>query len=334
MEDASYISSLCVTSLKGMRNISLHDLAPINLITGPNGSGKTTFLNAVELLANPKDVGQFLKFANGSSKTFYNLFDKQQIRPYIRIEGKVFNKPYFTELTSYESSSETTFRGCHHFGIPEEHTKQVELSLQDVSLKHPVNPAVKVKRIGKNAKISSLENIAKDSVVKEKVLSFLSLFDERYTDIYSPDFRNTYVIHDTYGAVDESFFSAGIQKLFCVADAMSGFHHGVLLLDHFESQLSVQTLYEGVSFLFSLAKKKQIQLFLTTHSQELIDEFLDILNFYNELDNLKVIRLKSDGKTSSFSDFSGKEAYQLRMEHELDFRYESSQKGETRERII
>ncbi len=335
LEDSIYLDSLCVTSLKGMRNLEIGSLAPITLITGPNGSGKTTFLDAVELIASPEDSGQFLKFSNSSPKAFYNLFDKQQSHPYIRISGKIFRKPYFTELSSCETSSDSTFRGYHYYRISENHTtNRVELMLKKTSLKSTVPPVIKVKRIEKECKKLSLESIAKDSFVKEKVLAFLSLLDNRFSDICSPDFKNTYIIHDTYGAVDESFFSEGVRKILGIADAMSHFHHGILLLDDLEAHLSPQTLYEGISLLYSLAKEKQIQLLITTHSQELIDEFLDLLNFYHQLPNLKIIRLKSDGVTSSFTEFSGKEAYELRMEEEIDFRYEFPKKGEGYENIF
>ena len=99
-------------------------------------------------------------------------------------------------------------------------------------------------------------------------------------------------------------------------------------MDDFETHLSPQTLYEAISILYSLAKEKQIQLILTTHSQELIDEFLDIMNFYNKLSHLKIFRMKSDGVSSSLTEFSGKEAYELRLEQEVDFRYEYPKKGE------
>jgi len=334
LEDAIYMNSLQITSLKGMRNIQVTDLTPITLMTGPNGSGKTTFLDAIELLTSPADTGRFLKIANNSPKEFYNLFDKQQPHPYIRIAGEIFKRPYFTELVSYETSSETTFRGYHNYTTAENHTNQVELSLKDSHTEHLITSPVRIKRIKTSYKLPSFHNIAKDNVVKEKVLAFLSLFDNRFSDISSPDFKNTYAVHDTYGPVDESFFSHGIQKILCIADAMSGFHHGILLLDDLECHFSPKTLYEGISFLYSLAKAKQIQLFITTHSLELIDEFLDLLHFYNELSNLKIIRLKSDGESSSFVEFSGKEAYELRIETEVDFRNEVSWKGEPCEGII
>ncbi len=334
-----YLNSLKIDSLKGVRNIEFRNFSAINLITGPNGSGKTTVLDAIELLSNPTDPMQYLKLANNSPKVFYNLFDKNELRPRIRISGNILEKPYFTELVTYEDLSDNVFCGYHHFGIPKNgvltnHSREIQLSLKDSPPDCMSTCLVNTKRISDNFSGISLGNIAGDSTVKEKVLSFLSLFDNRFTDIYSPDFINTYITHDGFGNTDIEFFSRRIHKILKIADVMSGFHNGILLLDDLESHFSPQTLYEVVSLLYYLAKEKQIQLFLTTHSQELIDEWLDMMNFYHQLSDLKLFRIKSDGKTSSFTEFSGKEAYELRLEKELDFRYESPKKGDLNERIF
>lgn len=332
-----YITSLQIDSLRGIRNITLPILSSINIITGPNGSGKTTVLDAIDLLANPTEPLQYWKVANGSSKTFRNLFDKSETRPRIRVAGKLLQKPYFTELLSYEPISDTHFFGYHYYGIPKNgivcnQMKEVEFSFNKSRPEKFPSPLINIKRLTDHA--ISLDNIAKDKLVKEKVLSFLSLFDSRFSNIYSPDFKTTYIVHESYGNLDTNFFSEGIRKILKIAELMSNFHNGILLLDDFECQLSPQTLYEAVSLLYSLAKEKQIQLFITTHSQELIDEWLDILNFYHELSKFTLVRLKSDGISSSFTQFTGKEAYELRIEKELDFRYEYARKGERYENIF
>ncbi len=334
-----YLNSLQVDSLKGIRNLELQNFSVVNLLTGPNGSGKSTILDAIELITNPSESLQYVKTASNASNLFWNLFDKGEVRPRIRVSGQILEKPYYTELVSYENESETTFVGYHYFGIPvngvlTNHTNPVELPLTQFQTDIISSPFVMTERIVNDSDDISFEKIAKDKTVKEKILSFLSLFDHRFSDIYSPDFKNTYLYHETYGKLEEGFFSAGIRKILKIVATMSTMRGGILLIDDFECHLSPQTIYESISLLYSLAKEKQIQLFITTHSQELIDEWLDLCNFYNELSYLKIIRLQSNGTTSSFTVFTGKEAYELRMEKELDFRYEYSKKGESYERIF
>ena len=47
-----------------------------------------------------------------------------------------------------------------------------------------------------------------------------------------------------------------------------------------------------------------------------------------------IIRMKTETNSTSHIEFSGKEAYELRMEQELDFRYDYCKKGEADERIF
>lgn len=334
-----YLNSLRIDSLRGVRNLAFSEFTAVNLITGPNACGKSTVLDAIELITNPTQAKQFLKLSNASSSGFFYLFDKKEIRPYCRVSGVLLDKPYFTELASYETVSGSTFRGYHYYmipknGVPTNHTREVEFNIKDDISIPTTSSMVNVQRISDNFKSTSLANILKDKTVYEKVLSVLSLFDNRIIAIDSPDFKNTYVSHEVYGNLDETFFSMGIRKFLNLASQMADFRDGILLIDDFEAHLSPGTLYETVSLVYSLAKERNIQLFITTHSQELIDEWLDIMNFYHKLSDLKIIRMKSDGTLSSHIEFWGKEAYELRMEHEWDFRYEHPKKGEINERIF
>ena len=51
-----YISELDIETYRGIKNLKMENLAPINIITGDNNSGKTSVL---ELLQSVKNPGSF-----------------------------------------------------------------------------------------------------------------------------------------------------------------------------------------------------------------------------------------------------------------------------------
>ena len=94
------------------------------------------------------------------------------------------------------------------------------------------------------------------------------------------------------------------------------------MIDGLEHQFAKTTLYEIVNFIYQIAKERQIQLFMTTQSAEVIDEWLDIMHFYNELSHLSIIRMKAEKEKTSCLEYDGKRAFSLRIEQEFDFRNE------------
>ena len=281
-----YLNALMIDSLKGIRHITLEHFAAVNLITGPNASGKSTLLDAIELISNPAEPVQFFKLAKSFPFGIFHLTEQSEIRPYCKISGTLLDKPYHTEFVSCESASDATLCGYHSYLLPKNgvsvnHTQKVEFSLKDNITDSMATPMVPVKRIANNYNHVSLASILKDKTVYEKTLSFLSLFDNRIIDIASPDFKNTYIIHEVYKHLDAEFFSEGIRKVLGIASEMAGFRNGILLMDDLEAHLAPKTLYEVVSLLYSLAKERKIQLFITTHSQELLDEWLDNHSYEN-----------------------------------------------------
>lgn len=58
-------SSIEIGALRRLRGLSLKDLRTINLIIGPNNSGKTTVLEAIRLLGNPLDPWNWIDTSRG-----------------------------------------------------------------------------------------------------------------------------------------------------------------------------------------------------------------------------------------------------------------------------
>ena len=61
-----YISELDIETYRGIKNLKMENLAPINIITGDNNSGKTSVL---ELLQSVKNPGSFRVWREGQYRS-------------------------------------------------------------------------------------------------------------------------------------------------------------------------------------------------------------------------------------------------------------------------
>lgn len=64
------INSFIIHGFRGIRDLSVHNLKLINLIVGDNNSGKTSILEALQLLRNPEDVSNLYKVARSRDNFF------------------------------------------------------------------------------------------------------------------------------------------------------------------------------------------------------------------------------------------------------------------------
>lgn len=58
-----YINDFIIERFRGIRDLSIHHLNHVNLIVGDNNCGKTSLLEAILLLRNPKDFNNILRVA-------------------------------------------------------------------------------------------------------------------------------------------------------------------------------------------------------------------------------------------------------------------------------
>jgi AAA15 family ATPase/GTPase len=86
---AIYIEELHIKSFRGIHHLAVNNLNHINIIAGDNNSGKTSVLEVMLMLRNPKDFANILRiarqrdmglFLSGAStyENFINLFPKNQ----------------------------------------------------------------------------------------------------------------------------------------------------------------------------------------------------------------------------------------------------------------
>lgn len=84
-----------------------------------------------------------------------------------------------------------------------------------------------------------------------------------------------YVYHQRLGFADFRRLGSGVQRLIQIALAISHAENGVALIDDAETGLRPAIMCEAFAWIVRWAKKHNVQMFLTTHSLDLVDALVD-----------------------------------------------------------
>ena len=126
------------------------------------------------------------------------------------------------------------------------------------------------------------------SFIHEKVLK--SITDIRLTDAL----RRFLVADDNFDiAMDLSSYGEGVQRIFFISLMFASAENGVLLIDEFENAIHVELMPDFSRFIDELSKEFNVQVFLTSHSKECIDSFVETLA---DNDDVMYCALKVDEK--------------------------------------
>lgn len=86
----------------------------------------------------------------------------------------------------------------------------------------------------------------------------------------------------------------GLRKVLYITFALGVCRDGVLLIDELESAIHTTALVNFTKWMFTLAKKLNVQVFITTHSLECIDAILSVKEIPPEELNLFKLKRKDD----------------------------------------
>ncbi len=323
-----YFNAVAIEHYKGIKQLNIPHFSSVNLITGPNGSGKTSFTEGLEILSNPMDFSHYVKVTGDSLSEFLASFDKREPRPYTKLSATVLENIYSTEISSYLPIIDQTFHGFHHFGYTVDGnnktlSKEISYCFSENVASVNTKPLFPFRKVTPKDTTVCLKTIWEDPKIKERVIALLSLFDDEIYGFHTEDFHEYFIAHQSFGNLKPEFFSDGIQFFLKIAEQLAHFQNGVLVIDGLEYQFAKNMVYEVVNFIYQTAKERQIQLFLTTQSAEMIDEWLDIMHFYNDLSNMRIFRFIKEKERTSCLEYEGARAYQLRLEEDADLRNET-----------
>lgn len=320
-----------IESYRGLNHVVLEELNRVNVIVGDNNSGKTSILEAIQLLGSRNVLNNMISIAkrrmaqNGLlMKNQLSSFDEflysfpadrneykeiclgafgdkgEQIR--VQIDGNISREYLYKEelpgneqirfdMYCDEDGAIRYFQGGYSFdnGC----LTEGEYNFRETQLRPTEGFAGKcLKRNIPIVCVSPLDmytnRIINDTIYKgmkseekKNLIELLQLFDDRLIGVevgirYG---KPTILVEmEGRGLMPVSVFGDGLKKVLTLANAVSKAEHGILLIDEFETGLHKSVLVKVAEWLFTMAERHDVQVFLTTHSGDALDALVQVQN--------------------------------------------------------
>jgi AAA15 family ATPase/GTPase len=334
----SHFTSLEIKKYKGLKEIKLNKLSRINLFAGINNSGKTTLLEAIYLLCRQNDFSGLMEVVRRRGKVaedklnpewfteqlsqeliISGLFDNSEsevsVRHYKEENSEIDKSRYLesVEITSVfgsykQESLSRIFKGREH----ETQAGTIKMLCPSVfSSPFFLNePHRYTSYYHKSFQSKALPKILE--FIREKVVPTLD-------DIRLVDELQRFMVSDSSfeHAMDLTEYGEGLQRIFFISLLFASAQNGVILIDEFENAIHAGLISTFSEFIYDLAILFNVQVFLTSHSKECIDAFVNNIPDKNAL---SACALVEENNKINVREFSGKEFSRLVEAGNVDLR--------------
>ena len=330
-----WINNIQINQFRGIKNLKLNDLKRINLIVGDNNSGKTSILEAIHLLRSPDSFIEILKTTRlrdpkqlNTYEGFISFLSKDDgvidiyaNQDFVQVSLKILGDEQnilldkkdldgLNSLSNYNKQGKKIgietkgFIGNLYSIVDNEYKKQAikftpytKLMSIIESDKITINYLSPIDHISKDV----FYNIISNENYKKICINLVRLFDDNIEDLLymkNPVDGSAveYVNDRKLGLRPLVSYGDGVKKVLAIANAIIESANGILLIDEIDTSIHYRHYNNIFNFIDMAAKQMQVQLFITTHSDEAINEILKIQNYddyYNEeKESINVITLR------------------------------------------
>ena len=290
------IEKIHIENFRSLRNIDLN-LQKVNLLIGPNNSGKSNFLKAVKFWGKPY-VSETVFFKN--EKTSKIVVEKTEDTTQYTAKCEDDNRFTYDKIkNSSDSNDERTADDAVVFPL-------YSIDISKIKQASEVQPNIYTLNDDCSNIVSFLDNMRDERQdIILKIEQDLKRCVKEFTGIRFKKIKNgdkyTYKKiglatenGDTYWAEDLSDGTLYFLALLCIVHQPNP--PEILLLEEPENGIHPRRIKEMLDYIFDLAEDKNIQVVMTTHNTYVIDQFKDIPEaifvFDKEGDETKVRNLQ------------------------------------------
>lgn len=290
-----HFTELELCHYKKIRKLEITKIARINLFAGINNSGKTTLLEAIYLLSRQNDFGGLLEVIRRRGKVSEDRLNpdwfSQQLPESFKLKGSFDNQEASVSMRHYlEESHEidksrylqsveltSTFAGIHQESLTRIFQGR-DRETQAGSIKL-LCPAVFSSPFFLNEphRYASFYHKSTQSKALTQIFEFIkrdvvpSISDIRLVD----EWQRFLVTDGDYPyAPDLMEYGEGLQRIFFISLLFASAQNGIVLIDEFENAIHTELIGKFCHFIHTLSKLFNVQVFLTSHSKECIDAFI------------------------------------------------------------
>ena len=328
-EKKAVFNSIELKNFRAHAFVKLSDLGRINVLLGKNNSGKTAFLEAIFLLltTNPREVlislNELRGYSDGTdvseiwNSIFYNWDSTKEtyikateiqgereytltIAPSVGspqrnerkgvLTGLEFQKTTKGLIFSYKTPFKTFNREITSLtkkpGRRTDDEPEVGLPVTYLSARGSYNSIEEAKRFSKLQLLNKTTDVVDAlKLVDSRLVNLLVIATEKGSAIY--------------GDIQTGHFSPiplmgdGMVRVLSIALSLTTSTGGVMLLDEVENGIYYEVMPKIWKMIANTARKLNVQLFVTTHSEECIRAVHQALEELKFLDDLRFYRFES-----------------------------------------
>jgi len=323
------IRKITIENFRGITKLVVPGFSRVSLITGKNDAGKTALLEALLLASASDHSPNALAFAQGRRKAKAQIHDFDNFwRPAFR-EGDAergISLEIETDLAKqtmqrlWKEPATTVLQGNGSDGIQSSWSLACEIKVNGATPSTTravcTGPSVAFPPAPQNTMFWWVEptgdltdaDVRNFSALKQagrdaEIVEMLRLIDSRIAgvDILAPTGLASlfFRMHDSTIMLPAFVMGGGVQRCLEYAIGLASSTEVPMFIDEIENGLHHSTLESIWAWISAVTKKRNIQLFVTTHSEECIQAASKAFASASD-DGLRVIRIdKKDNHTSA-----------------------------------
>lgn len=310
----AHFTSFTISKYRKLENVVLRNIGRVNIFAGANNVGKTSFLEAFLLASQLNDISTFLNLERYRGKflaQFHSKWIDKNFIDDIKLEGE-FNHEYFKLSFSKENTDENIERTGYLDTITSEARINSDTLSSYIHLFANREPELRYNKANilchaaftspyrYNEKLlHTAHKLAVENRYYDNIIDFIKDYLDNSIekiDLVNDEGENRFKVTSSNldKAIDITKYGEGLQRVFEIALLLGYCKNGILCVDEIDSAIHKSLLRKFTEFIQKMAKDFNVQVFLSTHSKECIDAFVE--NDYPE-DELTAYALKEeDGK--------------------------------------